>query len=350
MQEYTHTHTQDGLKNNNEGRKNGIDILKCLAAFLIVCIHIPFKGEFGKLVVSVSRCAVPIFFMITGFFYQQKVEKNQENKQIIKVLKLCIMSNLLFFGYTLAISIFKHENIMLNIFNLKNLMKLIFLNESPFAAHLWYLNALLYVLIIMKFINKYNKYKVLYIITPFLLLTDLIFGKYSLLIFGKEFNYLLVRNFLFVGIPYFSIGSFINRKIDYKKCEKYAKYIFLLAVFFALTTILEKLIIVHFNAEPTRDHYISTTFLAISLFLYFLQYKNEKSRILKYVANIGRSYSSIIYIVHPIFINIFDKIFKNISIYSYVAPVIVFACTTIVVVIYKKVKEILLSKMKKEST
>ena len=242
----------------------------------------------------------------------------------------------------------KHENIIIllrNIFNVEHFLKLIFLNESPFATHLWYLNALLYVLIIMKFINKYNKYKVIYIITPFLLLIDLMFGKYSLLIFGKEFYHLFVRNFLFVGLPYFSIGSYISRKVDYKKYEKYTKYIFLLIIFFALTTILEKMILIHFNIEAARDHYISTTFLAISLFLYFLQYNSEKIGIIKYISNIGKNYSSIIYIIHPIFISVLDKIFKNISIYTYIAPIIVFICSTIVAIIYKKIIKKLLRKV-----
>ena len=47
----------------------GLDILKFIAAFMVVCIHVIFYGRFGEDVVAISRCAVPIFFMITGKRY-----------------------------------------------------------------------------------------------------------------------------------------------------------------------------------------------------------------------------------------------------------------------------------------
>lgn len=50
-------------------RNVGLDILKVIAAFFVVCIHAPFENEFGKDLKAISRCAVPIFFMITGFFF-----------------------------------------------------------------------------------------------------------------------------------------------------------------------------------------------------------------------------------------------------------------------------------------
>ena len=42
-------------------------------------------------------------------------------------------------------------------------------------------------------------------------MTDLAFGKYSLVVFGKESPYILVRNFLCVGLPYFALGAMLKR-------------------------------------------------------------------------------------------------------------------------------------------
>ena len=42
-------------------------------------------------------------------------------------------------------------------------------------------------------------------------MTDLAFGMYSLVVFGKEFPYILVRNFLCVGLPYFALGAMLKR-------------------------------------------------------------------------------------------------------------------------------------------
>ena len=52
------------VKNRNEG----IDMLRMVCAFFIVCIHIPFPGGVGSYIKAVSRIAVPIFFMISGYY------------------------------------------------------------------------------------------------------------------------------------------------------------------------------------------------------------------------------------------------------------------------------------------
>lgn len=51
-----------------EKRNNSIDNLKAICTFLIICIHVPFPGEIGAYFITLTRIAVPIFFMITGFF------------------------------------------------------------------------------------------------------------------------------------------------------------------------------------------------------------------------------------------------------------------------------------------
>ena len=65
----------------------------------------------------------------------------------------------------------------------------------------------MYVLVIFYICVKEHVVNLLFIVSPLLLLADLILGKYSLLTLGIELNYIYIRNFLFVGIPYFSIGG-----------------------------------------------------------------------------------------------------------------------------------------------
>ena len=54
-----------------ENRNNNLDILKTICAFLVICIHIPFPGSVGAIITPLARIAVPIFFMITGYFYNR---------------------------------------------------------------------------------------------------------------------------------------------------------------------------------------------------------------------------------------------------------------------------------------
>lgn len=70
------------LTSNERSRVDSIDILKAICAFLIVCIHVPFPGNIGEYVTTLARIAVPIFFMITGYFYSGVVKKRSwSNKE-----------------------------------------------------------------------------------------------------------------------------------------------------------------------------------------------------------------------------------------------------------------------------
>lgn len=324
-------------------RNNGLDILKCMCAFMIVCIHSPFPGEFGKYIVGVSRIAVPIFFMITGFYYKEIVKKNKEESQIKKIIKIMIISNLIylvldFIKYTLSGEL---STFLIKVCSFKSLINFIAFNESPFYLHLWYIGALLYVLIVFKLLkidNNYKIIKILYFIVPILLLFDLILGKYSMLFIKKEIDYIYIRNFIFVGIPYFSIGYFLSN-IKIKNNNKV--FCFLCILIFIMTTILERKLLVDYGLNTTRDHYISTTFLAISTFIFF--YNLNWNSV--FLSKIGRVHSTNIYIIHPIIIFMLSKFFKMFEfykIYSYAAPGIVFLGALIIsyVVIYLKKNDI----------
>ncbi len=82
-------------------------------------------------------------------------------KQTKKVIMLIILSNLLYFIF----DIITKQSIM-DMSSLKEVVKFILFNESPFAGHLWYLNALLYVLIIIYLADKLKIRKFLYYTIP----------------------------------------------------------------------------------------------------------------------------------------------------------------------------------------
>ena len=42
-------------------RNRGIDFLKFVCAFLVICIHVPFANISSVIIVPLCRCAVPIF-------------------------------------------------------------------------------------------------------------------------------------------------------------------------------------------------------------------------------------------------------------------------------------------------
>ena len=319
-------------------RYTQIDILKAVCAFMVVCIHIQFPGKFGACFKDISRIAVPIFFIITGFFYFDIVKKNSQLKQIKKICCMILFANLLFFIAGILAGILNGSGVVneLHKLNLHSLIIFIFFNESPFSGHLWYLNAVCYTLIAVYFANKSLKgMKILYCLTPILLLADLALGKYSLVLLGIDFkDVFYVRNFLFVGIPYFCLGNIIRKLNDRNRLNIKKSTLIILIVIFSLTTLFESYILGVYNMSATREHYISTTPLSILVFIYFLSedFNYLPNFIIDKLSCIGRDFSALIYIVHPLLIAIVGKFHNQTALFE---PIIVYVLSIVSVMCFK---------------
>lgn len=335
-----------GVKSLN-ARNSGLDILKAICAFMIVAIHAPFEGALGEYFIALSRIAVPVFFMISGYFFLPGYENNKTAKSLKKLLKLFITANFLFmlFGFAMAFLKGSPEEFY-GLFTIKNMLDFILFNSSPFYGHLWYLGAIIYTVLIYYFAFKGGKEKYIYRLIPLLLLSDLIFGKYSLLIFGREFPTVYIRNFIFVGVPYFGLGVLIFKNNEKLKNISKNKLIIFTIMLIALN-ILERYMLVAFNVNAVRDHYIMSTILAVIVFVMFIKLYEGKNlnKLELFMAKTGREYSTDIYIFHPIFIVILffaSKVVGVYDIYKYIAPIAVY----IVSVIFSSVLSLILRKKK----
>lgn len=328
-------------------RFSGFDILKFLCAFLVVCIHCPFPGIVGQYFTALARIAVPIFFMITGFFYLDIVNKHRQGQQIKKIFIYFALANFFYLVWKSLLAVVSGTGIsawFVQTFSVKNIINFIVFNESPFNGHLWYLGALLYVLLIMVVVYRSRLNKIFCAITPLLLLGDLIFGKYSLFVLHREFPYIVVRNFFFVGLPYFCIGIMLRK---YKGIVK-TKTFLLLSILFSLTTLLERYLLVSADLNATRDQYISTTLLSITVFMFFREFyqKRSLSKVEQVFAKVGREYSVWVYIIHPVFITILSVLMGKCGLYNayqFIAPIIVYFVSIVFVsvmcIIIKKIKQ-----------
>lgn len=188
-------------------RNHSIDSLKFLCAILVIFIHTPWIYQ--DAILPITRCAVPCFFMISGYLLFNKKEgigKERIKRNLRRVFKITLWATIVFIVWKEGINIKSGGYIPSD----SELLQWLFLNECPFSGHLWYLYAYIYVLLIVGVVDIYRKWNVLLNLIPLLLLSDLAFGKYSMVLFGKEFPFIYVRNFLFVGLPYFSLGVFLK--------------------------------------------------------------------------------------------------------------------------------------------
>ncbi|MCQ2480090.1 MAG: acyltransferase, partial [Clostridia bacterium] len=230
----------------------------------------------------------------------------------------------------------------------------IFFNDSIGYYHLWYLGALLYVLLIFMLAKKVlPKWEtVAYIITPLLIIANFILSKYALLHIESADQAVFTRNFLFIGVPCFSIGVFLkNNENKIKSIKNNNILSVFLVILFIGTTLLERYILLHLNANGDRDFYISSALLATILMIVFSKdsWNSDKLTAFK---KIGRKYSTLIYIIHPALIFVIKMVVTKLnfeSVYNLIAPIAVFIASLVFAICYYFVKDKIKNMIKNKS-
>ena len=299
-----------------------IDTLKILCAVLIIFLHVPtpLRAYYEPLI----RCGVPCFFMISGYLLYGDEMQEKTKKGIKRIFILTLWSTFLYLAYSV---ILHRGNLNEVIPSKQGWLDFLFLNENPWGGHLWYLSAYLYVLIVFSRMKSENLRNLIFSIIPLLLLADLTFGFYSNALWGKVFPICYVRNFLCVGLPYFSIGCILRKK--FISCK--STNLVLGGVVFFLTSFIEKKWIFSIGLNGIREHYLSTTFLSICLFLLFVNNKQKTETI---ISRMGKELSLYVYIFHPIIRDVCEVFIthtcdeKTISVYIYIAPIVVLVIVT----------------------
>lgn len=325
-------------------RYEGLDILKCFCAFLVVCIHYPPAVRGSSYLVALTRIAVPIFFMITGFFYADAAERKKTGKQLKKIFRLVILSNLLYFAWDILFRLMQGQDVrafFAAAFSKESAVRFLLLNESPFVWHLWYLSAIFYVLVLVGAMRKAGAVKLLYLLTPLFLVLTLVLGRYSRIVFHREFLVSISRNFLFAGVPYFCMGLAIRKADLAKRLAVHRGAVLVGAVLFSGTTWLEHWLLETSGLRSLGDYYISTAGLAAAVFLLFLTDRpgGNCGRLRGMLAHIGREYSTGIYVVQIIVGTLLAMVLEGSGIfaaYKMAAPIVVFSVSALCTAAYRK--------------
>lgn len=325
-------------------RNRGLDAARFVMAFLVVCIHVPYEGYWGHAFMALTRIAVPFFFILSGYFLGNKLEDSTKIlKQFKQIALITLFATGVYFIWYLALAIYQRtgvSNYLESIFSFKSIFNWIIYNDPAIGFHLWYLYAYLYTLIIVYIAVKFNVVQYLFYLIPVLLSVDLIFGKYSLVVWKTEFPVHCVRNFLFLGLPFFMIGSYLRK--NESLLNKLKTTAPMMVIIFVITTLVEYFILENLGLNATRDHYISTVFLTIFTFA-FASSRNIKSKILSIVADCGKNYSLDIYVYQIIWVNIMTSVLirmpKLTQFYAIFAPAVVFALSLMSAIVLQKIKQ-----------
>ena len=296
---------------------------------MVILIHV--QSIYRVPLSAITACAVPVFFVISGYLLYDNNLLQKLKKNLKRILIITIWSTIIY----AVLYLYKSTNHpTLNAFTIESLRRFIIYNENPFIYHLWYLNAYIYVLIIMITATYLRCQGLLFWLIPIILASDIILGRYSGFIFGTDYGLKYIFGWLHVGIPYFLTGCLLRMK---KIIIKKKRYNILGIILFSISSYIEYTFI-----ESGGDKYISTYFLTVLIFLFFMSINIYESNIF---AIIGKRDSLYIYIFHPIIIDVMTFVDSKIGMshyntYLYVSPLLVFCFTELLIVSFRTIYKI----------
>ncbi len=144
-------------------RNQNIDIAKAFACIGVVVMHCSFPGEVGKLVAYLCKFAVPLFFMVSGYFLISAHTTLANYSSVMRrkawhIFKILITAELLSMVYFIGKSLLQTgsydssltiPDIFINLFT-----------GTFFNGTLWFLYALLFGYLIISITPPYNILKI----------------------------------------------------------------------------------------------------------------------------------------------------------------------------------------------
>ncbi len=316
-------------------RDSAIDILKFVCAAFIVFLHTNWR--FSDELQSVTRFAVPCFFIISGYLLSDsgKIRQERLRHTFRRVLSITLWATLFFLIWDEGTQVVRTGALTLPTAN--DIVKWVAFNAPPWGFHLWYLYAYLYVLLIFMVVNKYHLWRLLYGLTPLLLLAGLAFGTYGNLLWNWAMPYVCLRSFLFVGLPYFTIGTLLKQQRR-PRCWARKQLLVGCIVLFVFTTYLERLFLISTGSFTFQEYFLSTPPLAVSTFLFAIAFRKSQP---SFWSRFGEKYTLYIYILHPVFMLCCSALTDALQCqeaYSFVAPLIVLTATCISIKCLRKLR------------
>ena len=291
----------------NSQRNNCIDMLRIVSAFCIICLH-HFTGTgypLGEELPAMARFAVPLFFMISGY-YAAAFDKTRRIKQMKKLLFLTVASNIGYFLYRMADAAAGQylPGFFAEKFTWSALWTFLWSGESSVASHLWFLSALLYIVVLDHLVfsrlrgRKHGR-AITVAIALVLLIGGLTYYHVNTTVLHQVLPYQNYRNFLLMGTPFYLFGKLLR---DSRLTELRLN----VPVTSVLLVVLFAICLGEFWWLGNIEIYLSSIVTAFVLLLFALQHPMEHAgKAVKAIAAAGRRYSLSVYVVH---IFLLDKV------------------------------------------
>lgn len=194
---------------------SGLNALKLLCAFFVVQIHA--SSCLRPCLSSIIRVAVPIFFMITGYFLLDnngQINEKIAKKKVIKALRFTIGWQCFYLAVNCLVCFVVNPNGITAALPHSRMDWISFVFVGNFSnGAFWYLNSLVISLAAIWLIAKLKIDKILHV----LLVGGIIYALFGENYFSLNYNPInsaFTRNFIGIGIPAITIGILLRRHQD----------------------------------------------------------------------------------------------------------------------------------------
>ncbi len=312
----------EGEASRNGGKNiNSLDLMKFIAAILVVSIHTKPLLSFNEdisfgFISSIARIAVPFFFMTSGYLFYSKIRKQQGNNQYVakylyRLILVYLFWSIVYFVYH-AYNIYAEDQDIVH--SLLIFVQNFFVDGSHF--HLWYFPALIFAIALFYLLSRMMPVQMILAISFVFYLIGLFGDSYGGLIEGNsalsgildgyESIFVSTRNGLFFGLFYVSLGAFMAIK---QAAIKPSISAVLCCV--SLAGLVIEFYVLNTYTEPVDFNMMLFLIPSTYFLVHFLLNMKWPDWNLDY--RLLRDSSVLIYCTHPLFMIVYPKAFSLLS-------------------------------------
>lgn len=297
-------------------RNSSIDVIKGIAAVCVILIHARFSGKIGDFIAEFGSWAVPFFFMVSGYYANNSKREKiiRSIKHIAQLIGLAYAINILRVFIDCSCSITgMMDYLKETVLSIRHIFLWITLNVTLISGVSWFLFALLYCYVIIYIFYNWYHSKLIY----FVIALGVVLGICSAIVLPLVgYNGIGINNAWMCGLPFFLFGSVIHRNLQQNVVDSSYLVLGILGVILKILGFI----------TPIALGYIGNILFVVSLFIIALKNPKFENKTLE---KMGSSCAFYIYIMHPIFIHMFDACYhgKTAVIIGCIRPLIVIVVT-----------------------
>lgn len=311
-------------------RNYTIDTVRLIASFFVVVLHVNLTILDEDVVAAIMlscRWAVPFFFIVSGYFFQSRFERDPKTsikKNCIRLLKIFLLATIIYWPVAYL--------------RTGELLKLYYLYNGTFF-HLWFLSSMIGGFIFLYFIFWLRlSYNVILVFCLLILAFVLFKDSYANVFTSSHKHTTFYSHHRWpLSIPFLFIGMYFRKNAD--KLYSYLNWQIGAGLVIAgfLLQLHEARFLKYLTQYPPDRHefLIGTLLFAVGAFIISLTITSAKSKF----SDWGESYSLLIYLYHPLVDALVATLLNYYAVvisFPFVYPPVVFVLTLSLVIIINR--------------